>query len=70
MVNLPEQAPADWNLGDWEKSLTISVGMAYICRQCQNLVMVTRGGVGVLELFCCGKPMERVASPQGGEDAQ
>lgn len=62
MARLPEEAPADWDLGDWEKELTINVGTAYVCRRCQNIVMVTRGGIGVLELDCCGGAMEKVAA--------
>ena len=50
----------DWELADWEAALTINVGSSYVCRECGNLVMVTRGGVGVLDLQCCGKPMEKV----------
>ncbi len=53
-------AQPDWNLQDWEKALTINVGTSYICRECDNIVMVTKGGVGVLDLQCCGAPMEKV----------
>jgi hypothetical protein len=60
MADQPEMPPADWNLGDWESALTIKVGQAYACRECENLVMVTRGGVGIIQLHCCGKPMECV----------
>jgi len=56
----PETPPSEWNLGEWEQALTIEVGAAYVCRVCNNLVMVTRGGVGVMELVCCGRPMERL----------
>jgi hypothetical protein len=74
VTDLPEKAPEDWNLGDWnvgdwEKALTIHVGTAYICRICNNLVMITRGGVGVMELVCCGRPMEKLEAseaPSGG----
>lgn len=70
MAQYPETPPADWDLGDWERVLTIKVGTAYVCRTCQNLVMVTRGGVGNLELVCCGEPMEEVAFEEtsGEED--
>lgn len=61
MADSPETAPPEWNLGDWEEALTINVGAAYACRQCENLVMVTRGGIGVLELLCCGTPMEKIS---------
>ncbi len=56
----PESPPPEWDLGDWESALTIKVGTAYACRGCGNLIMVTRGGVGILDLVCCGEPMERV----------
>jgi desulfoferrodoxin-like iron-binding protein len=55
-----ETQGADWYLDDWERALTINVGEAYACRQCENLVMVTKGGIGVLDLVCCGIPMEKV----------
>ena len=54
-------------LGDWEKALTLKVGTAFACRECGNLVMLTRGGVGVLDLKCCGKPMEEIC-PCGPEE--
>ncbi len=56
-----------WELEDWERALTIHVGAAWRCTRCKNLVMVTRGGVGVMELKCCGAPMERVAPAAEGE---
>ena len=58
MSNVPETAPSEWNLGEWEQALTIKVGTAYVCRICDNLVMVTRGGIGILDMVCCGQPME------------
>ena len=65
MDQVPETAPPEWGLGDWEKVLTIQVGTAYVCRYCENVVMVTKGGVGVLDLKCCGKPMEKVEGVRG-----
>ena len=62
----PETPPPEWDLGDWEAALTINVGTAYACRECGNLVMVTRGGVGVMELVCCGKPMEKINEAHAG----
>jgi hypothetical protein len=69
MTDYPETPPPEWDLGAWEQALTIHVGTSYACRQCGNLVMVTKGGVGVMEMVCCGKPMEKLASPgaAGGE---
>jgi len=62
MSKFPETAPHEWGLEDWEKTLNINVGVAFACRACGNLAMAVRGGVGVLEMNCCGKPMERVNS--------
>ncbi len=56
----PEMPPEEWNLGEWEEALTIKVGSCHVCRECGNIVMVTRGGIGVMELVCCGAPMEEV----------
>ena len=71
MNDFPETAPPEWDLGDWEKVLTINVGDAFLCRGCQNLVMVTRGGVGIMELNCCGRPMEKVKLPgQAAEEGE
>ncbi|MFH1731417.1 MAG: hypothetical protein ABIF82_07185 [Planctomycetota bacterium] len=66
MRQFPESPPPQWHLDEWEKVLTIHVGTAYVCRQCQNLVMVTKGGVGILDLDCCGKPMEKVEAKSSG----
>lgn len=63
MNNLNGASQSDWDLADWERALTIHVGTAYLCRSCENLVMVTRGGVGVLDLKCCGKTMNKVTLP-------
>ena len=66
------ESAGDWDLAQWEEALTIHVGTTYACRACHNLVMVTRGGVGVVQLVCCGKPMEKIQSPdadQAGADS-
>jgi len=71
MADQPESISSEYNLEDWERALTIHVGTAYACRGCNNLVMVTKGGVGVMELNCCGKPMAKVSpdfEPGGGRD--
>jgi len=66
MDNDLETPGPEWDLGEWEKALTINVGTGYVCRQCGNLVMVTKGGQGILDLVCCGQPMERVRAEGGG----
>lgn len=70
MSEYPETVPTDWDLAEWEKVLTIHVGSAYVCRDCGNLVMVTRGGVGILDLKCCGETMEKVESAAGSGETQ
>jgi len=52
--------PGESDLEDWEQALSIQVGSAHVCRTCGNVVMVTRGGVGVMELVCCGVLMETI----------
>ena len=64
MSQTPEHAPADWDLDDWEQALTLHVGATYVCRECGNVVMVTRGGIGVMDLHCCGEPMEKVIAQE------
>ncbi|MHC4984870.1 MAG: hypothetical protein ACYTFO_01810 [Planctomycetota bacterium] len=64
MSDQPEHAPSNWDLDDWEQALTIHVGATYICRECGNVVMVTRGGIGMMDHRCCGKPMELVAAKE------
>lgn len=66
MAKYPEQPVPEWDLSEWEEALTIHVGTAHACRACGNLVMVTRGGVGVMELTCCGQAMEKVHLEKGG----
>ena len=66
MQGIPE-SNAEWELKDWQRALSINAGTAFFCRECRNLVMVTRGGVGAMELICCGKPMERVHGTAGGK---
>ena len=62
MQNNEETNVPDWGLEEWEKAITIKVGSSFVCRNCGNIVMVTKGGVGVLDLKCCGKQMEPVPS--------
>jgi desulfoferrodoxin-like iron-binding protein len=66
MEKFPERVPPEWELGEWEKVLTIHVGAAYVCRACGNVAMVTRGGVGIMELICCGQPMDKAGPREGG----
>ncbi len=53
----------EWNADEWQQEWTISVGRAYVCKKCGTMLMVTKGGVGVLEPKCCGLDMQPVESP-------
>jgi len=66
MTEFPETPPPEWDLEEWEKALTIHVGAAYACKTCGQLVMVTRGGVGMMELVCCDRPMQKMTPAGGG----
>ena len=66
MTDFPESVPPEWDLGEWEAVLNINVGQVCVCRACQNLVMITKGGVGIMKLLCCGAPMERIGVGQSG----
>lgn len=50
----------EWDVSEWTKAWTIKVGRAYACSRCGTMVMVTKGGVGVMEPKCCGKDMYQV----------
>ena len=47
----------EWSSEQWEESWTINVGKAFSCEVCGTVIMVTKGGVGVLEPICCEKNM-------------
>ncbi len=54
---------AEWTVEEWKGAWTIRVGRAYACSECGSMVMVTKGGIGVLEPVCCGKQMSLVERP-------
>jgi len=54
---------SEWSTGEWTREWTIHVGKAYHCSQCDTMVMVTKGGVGVMEPKCCNRPMAMVGKP-------
>ena len=39
----------EWTVDQWLKAYNISVGTVYRCEKCGAMIMVTKGGVGVLE---------------------
>ena len=71
-MKLPDSVPPEWDLGEWERVLNIHVGDAFVCCECGNLVMVTKGGVGIMELTCCGKRMQKaeLTASDAGEDGE
>lgn len=65
---MSEGYAGEWDPAQWTRAWNIRVGVAYACGVCGSMVMVTKGGVGVLEPACCGEPM-RELKPEGGEEA-
>lgn len=65
---MPEGYVGEWDAAQWVRAWNIRVGVAYACGVCGTVVMVSKGGVGVLEPVCCGKPMRRL-EPQSEEGA-
>ena len=63
---MPEGESGEWDVEQWRRAWDIRVGAAFVCRVCGSMVMVTKGGVGVLEPICCGRRMEEV-KPAAGE---
>jgi hypothetical protein len=59
----------DWTTDEWLKAWTVRVGKAYRCLECDTLVMSVKGGVGVLEPLCCGKPMQAIEDVDSIRDA-
>ena len=59
----------DWTTDEWMNAWTIRVGRAYRCLVCDTLVMSVKGGVGMLELLCCGKRMSPIEDPDSIRDA-
>ncbi len=53
----------EWSVEEWTTEWTIRVGKAYLCQVCGTMVMVTKGGVGVIEPKCCSRDMEEVSRP-------
>ena len=47
----------EWTVDDWVGAWHIGVGQAYRCAECNNLIMVIKGGTGTLEPRCHGQPM-------------
>ncbi len=57
---------AEWSVGEWSEEWSITVGKAFACSECGTMIMVTKGGIGVLETKCCGKEM-RTVEGEGAE---
>jgi len=63
MIEDDKQSGPEWSVDEWTGEWTIHVGRVYACETCGNMVMVTKGGVGVLEPICCDAEMKEVAKP-------
>jgi len=50
----------EWHIDEWTGEWTIRVGKAYACSKCGSMVMVTKGGIGVMEPKCCKRDMKLV----------
>jgi hypothetical protein len=50
----------EWKVDEWTDEWTIRVGKAYACTKCGSMVMVTKGGIGVMQPKCCSKDMSLV----------
>jgi hypothetical protein len=53
-----------WTQEEWEREWRIEVGTAYACKKCGNVVMITKGGVGTLEPYCCEQLMQPIGKRQ------
>jgi hypothetical protein len=51
---------SEWTQEEWRRHWNISVGAAYACEKCGNMIMITKGGVGTLEPYCCDELMKPV----------
>jgi hypothetical protein len=54
-------AENEWTVEEWMGAWNIRVGTVYSCRKCGSMIIVTKGGVGVLEPKCCGRDMAQVS---------
>lgn len=49
---------SEWTQDEWERAWNIKVGTAYTCEKCGNMIMITKGGIGTLEPYCCDQLMK------------
>ncbi len=49
---------SEWTHEEWEQGWHLNVGSAYACSKCGNMIMITKGGVGTLEPYCCEQLMK------------
>lgn len=49
---------SEWTRGEWERAWHLNVGTAYGCKKCGSVIMITKGGVGTLEPYCCDQMMK------------
>lgn len=56
---------SEWSADEWTQKWTIHVGKAYRCSACGAIVMVTKGGLGLMEPKCCNKDMVIIEKTDG-----
>jgi desulfoferrodoxin-like iron-binding protein len=59
-----EYTTSEWSSEEWERAWHLRVGTAYRCAKCGSVVMLTKGGVGTLEPYCCDEPMKQMKTNQ------
>ncbi|HHL39389.1 MAG TPA: hypothetical protein ENJ37_02675 [Deltaproteobacteria bacterium] len=58
----------EWRREEWMEEWSINMGNAFVCNECGAVVMVTRGGIGMLEPRCCDRAMAPLKTAAGGGD--
>jgi len=56
--NGQDYTTSEWTREEWERAWHLKVGTAYGCEKCGSVIMVTKGGVGTLEPYCCDTLMK------------
>ena len=45
---------------EWERAWNLAVGTADACEKCGSMIMITKGGIGTLEPYCCDELMKQM----------
>ncbi len=65
--NGDDYTTSEWTHEEWERAWNIKVGTAHACEKCGNMIMITKGGIGTLEPYCCGELMTSVLGKEKDE---